>query len=487
VSPDPHELNRQAWDSVGAWSRSSRMNDTEAVMWRAERHPSLSSTIMAIELLDTVPDWRRLHDAHEWGSRLVKRFRQRVVDPFPHVQAPHFEEDPQFDLDDHLRRVTIGPDAGMEEVLGVAETIAMTPLDRNKPLWEAVLIEGLENGRSAYLLKSHHSISDGIAGIQLFGGIHSRTREPSPEKPTPEDAADSGGGGSRNPLSRAAGAARSVAGVAPAAARAVRHPRTTVGEGLRMTGSLRRVLDADIGPPSPLLRPRTGESWRFEVLDCALDDLKAAARAAGVKLNDAYVAALLGGLHRFHERSGVQIETLPVAMPVSVRDPEDELGGNRFTAIQVKAPIGVRDPRERMAIIHGSVLAARAEPALNMTGILAPAMSRLPSELVVAARSRVGAGADLSASNFPGISWEAYVAGAKVERIYPFGPLPGSALMATLVSHNGVCCIGLNCDGTVITEPSVLRECIQEGLDEVLAIRKGPRSGPQREANVATD
>jgi hypothetical protein len=58
--------------------------------------------------------------------------------------------------------------------------------------------------------------------------------------------------------------------------------------------------------------------------------------------------------------------------------------------------------------------------------------------------------------------------------------------MATLVSHNGVCCIGLNCDGTVITEPSVLRECIQEGLDEVLAIRKGPRSGPQREANVAT-
>src|SRR5262249_9760596 len=161
------------------------------------------------------------------------------------------------------------------------------------------------------------------------------------------------------------------------------------------------------------------------------------------KLNDAYVAALIGGLHRFHERAGVRIETLPMAMPVSVRSSDHELGGNQFTAIQLKAPVAVRDPRERMAIIHGEVLAARAQPALNMTGIVAPLMSRLPPSLVVAARARVGAGADLAASNFPGMTWEAFVAGAKVERTYAFGPLPGAALMATLVSHNGICCIGL--------------------------------------------
>ena len=485
MSPDPHETNRRAWETVASWSSSPRMNDTEAVMWRAERHPYLSSTIMAIELLDTVPDWQRLHDAHEWGSHLVRRFRQRVVDPFPHVEPPEFEDDPEFDLDDHLRRVEIGPDAGMPEVLTIAEEIAMTPFDRRKPLWEAVLVEGLEGGQSAYILKSHHSISDGIAGIQLFGGIHSRTREPSPEKPVPEEDGATGEEG-RSRIGRAASLTRrAVSGLAPRAARAARHPRTTVGEGVRMTGSLRRVLDADTGPPSPLFRPRTGQIWRFEVIDCPLDELKNAARAAGAKLNDAYVAGLLGGLRLFHERAGVEIETLPLAMPVSVRAEGDEMGGNRFTAIQVKGPIGVLDPRERMAIIHGEVLAARAEPALNMTGILAPVMSRLPSDLVVAARSRVGAGADVAASNFPGISWEAYVAGAKVERIYPFGPLPGAALMSTLVSHNGVCCIGLNIDGSVITEPSVLRDCVREGLDEVLSIRKGPGPGSEREPNVA--
>ena len=478
---DPREQNREAWEAVAGWSRSPRMNDAEAVMWRAERHPSLSSTIVALELLDSVPDWDRLRDAHEWGSHLVRRFRERVVDPFPHLQAPSWEEDPEFDLDRHLRRERIGPDAGTAELLELVEAFAIAPLDRSRPLWEALLIEGLADGRSAYVLKSHHSLSDGIAGIQLLGGIHSRTREPSPGKPLP--GRDSSDGSARGPVGRAIGLTRGAVCSVPAAARAVRHPRSTVREGLRTTGSLRRVLSADVGPPSPLLAGRRGEPWRFQVLECGLDELRASAHACGAKLNDAYVAALLGGLRRFHERSEVEIETLPVAMPVSVRAP-GELGGNRFTAIQLEGPIAIRDPRERMAVIHGAVLAARAEPALDMTGMVAPVMSRLPSALVVAARARVGAGADLAASNFPGIDREAFIAGARVERTYAFGPLPGAALMATLVSHTGVCCIGLNCDGSVISEPQALRDCMREGLDEVLAVGDGSGTKGRREADV---
>ena len=81
------------------------MNDMEAVMWRAERHPSLSSTIVAVELLDTVPDWARLRDAHEWGSRLVAALpRARRRTPSRTSQPPAWEEDPEFDLDHHLRR-----------------------------------------------------------------------------------------------------------------------------------------------------------------------------------------------------------------------------------------------------------------------------------------------------------------------------------------------------------------------------------------------
>src|SRR5262249_2410449 len=135
-----------------------------------------------------------LHDAHEWGSRLVGRFRQRVVDPFPHLRPPEWEEDPGFDLDGHLRRERIGPDAGVDDVLEIAAAMAMAPLDRERPLWEAALVEGLEEGRSAYILRSHHSLSDGIAGIQLFAGIHSRTREPTAEKPVADARSDNGAG-----------------------------------------------------------------------------------------------------------------------------------------------------------------------------------------------------------------------------------------------------------------------------------------------------
>ena len=237
-----------------------------------------------------------------------------------------------------------------------------------------------------------------------------------------------------------------------------------------MTGSLRRVLGAELGPPSPLFAGRTGESWRFEALECSLDALKRAGRAGGGTLNDAYVAALLGGIAAYHRDRGSELESLPVSMPVSVRDPDDPTGGNRFTAISLRGPAGIRDPAERIAAIHGAVLAARAEPALDVTGIIAPVMSRMPSTLVLAARARVGAGADLAASNFPGIDRDAFMAGAKVERMYAFGPLPGAAMMATLVSHTGICCIALNCDGTAIDEPAAMRDVIAASLEEVIAL-----------------
>ena len=488
MSGDAREANRRSWEAVGAWSTSPRMNDMEAVMWRAERHPSLSSTIVAIELLDSAPEWKRLRDAHQWGSELIDRFRQRVVDPFPHLQPPEWEEDPGFDVDEHLRRVTIGPDAEMPELLELAESIAMDPLDRSRPLWEATLVDGLAGGRSAYVLKSHHSLSDGIAGVQLFAGMHSRIREPSTDKPAPEredpgaGTATSGRLDPRGLAGRIPGAGTAASAVArgiPAAAGAIAHPRTTIAGGMRMTGSLRRVLGAELGAPSPLFGSRTGESWRFEALECSLDDLKGAARSTGATLNDAYVAALLGGIHAYHRAREVELETLPISMPVSVRDPDDPSGGNRFTAISLCGPAGIADPAERMAAIHGAVLAARAEPALDVTGMIAPVMSRMPSTLVLAARARVGAGSDLAASNFPGINREAYMAGARVERMYAFGPLPGAAMMATLVSHNGVCCISLNCDGTAIDEPAEMRRAIAKSLDEVIALGRPARPAPE--------
>ena len=207
----------------------------------------------------------------------------------------------------------------------------------------------------------------------------------------------------------------------------------------------------------------------MRTLECPLAQLRAAAKRAGGSVNDAYLAALLGGLRRYHERHGVDIDELPITVPVSLRRSDDPMGGNKFAGAMLSAPIGIVDPAERVAALRGAILAQLAEPALDSFSVLTPLVNRLPSG-VGAAVMGLGAVTDLSASNMPGLPYDVFMAGARVERVFPFGPLPGVAVMAAMVSHMGTCCIGLNIDGSGITDVDVLMESMQEGLDEVLAI-----------------
>jgi diacylglycerol O-acyltransferase / wax synthase len=484
TGPGLPRTNEEAWAIAQAWGTAREMSEFEALMWRAESDPRLRSTIMGVYLLDGEPDWKRLHAAHEWGSRIIPRFRERVVDPPLHLGRPAWTPDPDFDLTYHLRRVKLPEPGGFDQVLELAEQIAMTPFDRARSPWEAVLVEGLEGGRAAYFLKLHHSLTDGQGGIQLLGLLHSRKREPSPDKPMPEPPeperatplsvlAEQTVDGARSAprrLSAFAGrAARLAAGV-------LLRPRTVTDEGLRFGRSLARVLAPPPAEPSRLLRGRS-LTWRFGTLEVGLNELKAAARAADGSLNDAFVAALLGGFRRYHERHGEELDELPMAMPISLRKGDHPMGGNRFAGARFAAPAGEPDPAERIRLVHDFVLTARAEPALDALGLAAPAMNRLPTPLVTRWYLGQTTKLDLQASNVAGIPYTVYMAGARIERLFPFGPLPGSAVMAALVSHDGTCCIGINCDPAAVTDPEGFFECLQEGLDEVLALGYPPLRG----------
>ena len=446
-------------------------------MWRAEADPVLRSHVTAVEILDCVPDWDRLVAAHEWATNVVTRLRQRVVEPLLAVGPPVWATDGQFELSYHLRKVALPAPGGMRELLDFAQAMAMTPLDPSRPQWEAVLVEGLEGDRAAYVLKLNHALTDGLGAIQLFELIHSRRREPTPSELAPVSARaerltrlDVLG---RQLSERATGApreaARAVAAGASLTARGLSHPRQAIAEGLDYARSLRRVL----GPPavegSPLLAHR-GRSWRFEAHEVSLPELKAAARAAGGSVNDAYLAALLGAFRRYHEQFDVPIETMPIAIPVSVRRDGDAIGGNRIAGARLLAPAGEPDPAVRIRRVRELVAAARAEPAVDAIGAVAPIVSRLPGPLL----TRLGrAGTqhnELQASNVPGISHPVYIAGAKVTHLYPFGPLPGCAAMVTLVSHAGTCCVGANLDQAAVTDTDLFATCLREGFAEVLAL-----------------
>lgn len=471
---DPFAANLRDWAQATEWGSTSRMNELETLMWRSERHPRTSSTICNLMILDAVPDWKRLHAAHDWAAKLIPRLRQHVVEPALPIGTPAWAIDEAFDIDYHVRRAHLPDPGGMPELLTLAQNNAMAPLDRTRPLWEAILIEGLPEGKSAYFLKLHHSLTDGLGGVQLLSLLQSRTREHTPKDPVSETS------GSGEPNDSAVLALQELAegaqhmpsvvgGLIATCAKVIVNPFGAAASGVRFAASARRMLPPPPAPGSPLLAQRYGKVWRFGVLECQLSGLKAAAKAAGGSVNDAYIAALLGGMRRYHERYDVSLLEMPMAMPMSIRKADDPMGGNRFAGALFAAPIGITDPAKRIAAIREIVISLRAEPALGSLEVIMPLLNRFPSGIGAMAL-RVGAAADFSASNVPGIPHPVYLAGAQVERSYPFGPLPGVALMAAMVSHAGTCCLGLNMDGTAVADPGLLVHCIQEGLDEVLAL-----------------
>jgi WS/DGAT/MGAT family acyltransferase len=467
-----------------AWGAAREMNALEALMWRGEEaDPRLRSTICSFGVLDCEPEWERFLAACEWGTRMVPRFRQKVVEPAFGFGNPVWVNDPDFDLHYHVRRQRISAGGGWREALACAEQIAMTPFDRARSPLEVVLFEGLPDGRAAMLLKMHHSATDGIGGFQLFSKLHSRKREHNPSKPQPEEPAPEWKTPRdvlREQLSRdAQELLGNVRDGAASLLSLLQHPVDAVSDAVRFTSSLRRVLGEPSAGGSPLLQRRS-LSWRFQAFDVSFPDLRAAAKAAHASLNDAFLAALLGAFRLYHAKFGQPIETMPIAIPISVRKPDDPEGGNKFTGARFAGPVGVADPAARMKKMGELVREARNEPALDGAALVAPLLARLPAPLISQLAGTLTRSNDCQASNVPGFQEDLYIAGAKIERVYGLGPLPGCATMITLITHGPIACVGVNLDPAAVTDPELFAECLLGGFAEVLALHPGSAAPTRR-------
>lgn len=466
------------------WARV--MSDVETSMWRMEEaQPRLRSPIVAVDVLDESPDWRRLVEAHEWASHIVPRIRMRAVEPAFGLGNPVWSVDPEFDLDYHLRRVRLPAPATFDHALRMCRHLATEPFDKARPPWNALLIEGLDDGRAVYVVKTHHSMTDGIGGIGLMTMLHSRRREPTPDKPDRPAAApehlNTIGAFRTDLTARIRAAPDRIGGTISAATRvataAVTNPLGAAGEILGYANSLRRVVTPPAADGSPLLRDRGLGRW-FGVLEVPLPDLKSGAHAGGGTVNDGYVAALLGGFARYQRARGRPPCPVPMGMPVSMRTAADPSGGNRFAAVRFAGPATEPDPAARIAKVRTIVLGLREESALDAIDTLAPLANLLPNWLFASLYDVIASGLDLQASNVAGVPVPIYLAGARIERMFPFGPAPGCAVMATMVSHVGICCIGVNIDTAAVTEPALFMRCLQEGLDEVVALGSTEEARP---------
>jgi diacylglycerol O-acyltransferase len=455
----------------------TRMSDSDALMWTIEKDPMLRSTITAVLILDSTPDHHRIRTLMDRGTRLVPRMRQRVRGNPLSIAPPRWEVDPNFDLDFHLRFVRAGGDRSLRTVLDLAQPIAMQGFDRSRPLWEALVVDDLVDGKAAMIMKIHHAITDGLGAVKIALVMFELERQAiEPDMPeAPEihvmnqrerflDALE-------HERRRNLGIAKRSAGTAVGAlANVASAPPEAMKRAAETAQSVGRMLAPATRPLSPVMTGRS-LSVHFDTVTVSLPDTKQAARAAGGKLNDAFLAATAAGLRRYHEAVGQPTEALRMSMPVSIRDEStSELAGNQFVPLRFPIPLNITEPVAAMHAMHELVVEQRAEPAVALVDPLARILNRLPTSVSTGIFGSMLRGIDVVASNVPGSPFPIYTAGSQIEAMFAFGPMTGAAVNFTLISYIDELLIGVNVDPAAVTEPDLFVACYQEGWDEVLKV-----------------
>jgi diacylglycerol O-acyltransferase / wax synthase len=452
------------------------MRDSDAFSWYMEQDPLLRSTVVVVLILDRSPDWDRLTERLERATRLSPGFRHRVVLPPLRLATPRWVVDPDFDLSYHIRRFEAAPPRTLDTVLEFARKTGMAGLDRDRPLWEYTFIEGLESGQTALVMKLHHSLTDGVGGMDIARLLFDVEPDPGELGPMPD--APVGEHLATVDLVRDALAydwsrlfdfsKRRVGSALGDMTHALRHPRETVTEGVATGQSIAHMMEPVSDTLSPVMTERH-LAWHYDVLHLPLDGMLAAAHEAGATHNDAFLSGVTAGLRRYHERHGEEVDELRVTMPVSIRKADDPIGGNRITLMRFKVPVSIEDPGERMRETHRRCAPVKTDRSLPFTNAIAGTLNLLPRGYVGEMLKHI----DFLASNVPGIPIPLYLTGAKVDSFFGFGPTIGAALNITLMSYCGICYIGVNIDTGAIPDPDVLMDCMADGFDEVLAVAGG--------------
>lgn len=470
-----------------------RMNDLEALMWRLEADPHLSSTFANITFLDRSPDFERFRRRMWRASRTVPRLRRRVVEGGP-LSAPHWEDDPEFDLDHHLRRVVLPHGATDDDARALAVQAAGTPFDRDRPLWEFTIVDGLPGGRAAMVQKIHHTITDGKGGIRLsieFIDLTPDAPEPPPIDDGPPPApviADDGPSllaGTLGALSdatrRSTDAAIRLAGSAGDLLRDPAHLAALIaslpGESAATAQSLVRQLVVIDQHRSPLWSERSLDR-RLDTFDVSLGDVKDAATLLGGSVNDLFVAAAAGGAGRYHRDRGSDVDELRMSMPVSTRT-DRSVGGNAFTPTRVLVPL-TTDPRARFAETHDRLTVTKGERSLNLAASLAALTSLLPASVLTRVARQQVMTVDFATSNVRAAPFDLYMAGALAESNYPVGPVAGTAWNLTTMSYRGVLNLGLHSDTAAVADPPALAAAIADSFTELLAAARPPARRSKR-------
>jgi diacylglycerol O-acyltransferase / wax synthase len=408
---------------------------------------------------------------------LVPRYRQKLAFvPFGQGR-PRWVDDPHFNLRYHVRHTAL-PEPGSEDQLKkLAGRVFSQRLDRDKPLWEMWVVEGLDGGeRFAVLSKTHHALVDGVSGIDIMSVLFDS--KPDPEAPPPAEqkrwlAAPTPS--SAQLLGEALYERATVpAEIARGARALVRGPRriaSSAAGGLAGVGSMVR---AGLRPaPKTPYNEHIGPHRRFTWVRMSLEDIKGIKNALGGTVNDVMLATVTGALGRHLRRRGVATDGLELKamVPVSVR-PQEARGalGNQVAAMMAPLPVGLEDAVARMERISAAMghlksggQAVGAQVLTELTGFAPPNIMSQAARVV--ARQRMF---NLVVTNVPGPQFPLYMMGHRLEGLFPMVPLaPNQALGIAIMSYDGTINFGLVGDYDLMSDLDDLADDLTASLAEL--------------------
>ncbi len=413
--------------------------------------------------------YERFLDLLSQRLHLVPKFRKRIVRvPFD-LDNPYLVDDPHFDLAYHVRRIALPFPGGHTELEEFVGRFLSRPLDEHRPLWELYVVEGLEGGRWAYVAKVHHALVDGVGGNDMLVNLLDLEPEPRevepPEQPWEPEELPRG-----VTLLR-----RAVTGSVRTPLRMVETARRTASTTTRL---LRWQLDSSpssmhvIGPRS-LLNGPIGPHRQVAFGNWDLETIKEIKREVGGTVNDVVLAVLGGGLRRFVEEHGEELSrSLIAAVPISVRSEADSTFDNQVSGMTVPLHDDVDDAREQLRLIRQNTEGAKERMGAVAATVLTDwSENTVPGLATQAFRfyTRLGLArrhppiANVTISNVPGSPMPIYLAGSRMEAMFPLGPVvPNQRVNLTVVSYLDDMYLGVIADREHVPDVHPLVEHVRD-------------------------
>ena len=424
---------------------------------------------------------------------LVPRYRQKLATPPLETGRPLWVDDPSFNLEYHVRHTALPAPGSEEQLFLLTSRIASQQLDRAKPLWESWLVEGLDDGRFALIFKTHHSLVDGVSGVDLATVLFDLEREPQPPaedlepwRPKPEPS------GAELIVAGLGGMVNTTAALVARALGAATRPGTSLNLLRDAVEGVGEIVWAALNPaPVTPLNVPIGPHRRYAVVRQQLSEYKEVKDALGGTVNDVVLTVVSGALGEWLRSRGIRTEGLEMRalVPVSVRTPAHQgMLGNQLAVMRGPLPVYIADPVARLEFVRTAMDGLKESKQAVGAATLA-AVNNLAPPTVLAQASRLNFSTrlfNLIVTNIPGPQLPLYVLGRRLDDLYPVAFLPEDhALAIAIMSYNGGLDFGLLGDYDALPDIDQIADGIAAALQELLTAARATRRPGKARAGTA--